>query len=289
LIEYIAGLESGQTHYSAMNLDGEFKGRAGREHPYYQRSHAGLSYGIVGFNQDSGDLGRLLSLMHERDPGRFEQIFGGDWQSLLDVTNASGPVSLKSDTGRSTRVQPVAGDDLWEDAWIARFRQAAEHPPFQAAQNQLAAELLLEPVLPFARWLGLYSQRGLAMLYDRAAGMGLDQGLKFVLDSVGPIKTEAQRSAVLNVLLEDQEDATLELFQRQAGVRVSGEWNTETHAAMIGALRARHDQGGDIPIEIPGYDEMLDMLMLASSDHAWSARVALLRSDPQLSDTSFSA
>lgn len=287
LIEYVAEFEGGQARYSSMNLDGEFKGRFGRDNPLYQRAHRGLSYGIAQFSQDSGNLGGVLTLMHERDPARFEEVFGPQWQELLTVTNASGPSSLKTESGRSARVQSVGEADLWEEPWVSRFREAGEHPLFQAAQNRLAAELFLDPVLPYAHWLGLYTERGLAMLYDLAVQLGLDQSLKFVVQTIGPVKTAAQRSMALQLLVGDGEETTLEAFQRQAGISADGDWNTETHAAMVGALRALFDAGTEIPIEIPGYEEMLDTLVAASATRSWGQRLERLRTDTQFSDQTY--
>lgn len=289
LIEWVASLESGEPRYAAINPDGEFKGRFGRDHPYYQRAHMGLSYGIVPFTQDSGTLGQLLSAMHQRDSAYFETVFGPNWQELLQVTNASGPGSLETDSGRSARVQPVAGDDLWENGWLERFRLAGAHPPFQAAQNQLAAELFLEPALALGQRLGLASQRGVAMLYDRCAQMGVSQARHYVLEQLSPIRSEAQRSAALATLMADQEEASLMAFQRAVGLPADGQWNDLTHARLLGALRERQQQGREIPLVIPGYDEMLDTLVAVARGRPWEERLAQLRTDPELSDTPYSA
>ncbi|MED5431760.1 MAG: chitosanase, partial [Pseudomonadota bacterium] len=289
LIEWVASLESGEPRYAAINPDGEFKGRFGRDHPYYQRAHMGLSYGIVPFTQDSGTLGQLLSAMHQRDGAYFETVFGPDWQELLQVTNASGPGSLENDNGRSARVQPVAGDDLWENGWLERFRLAGAHPPFQAAQNQLAAELFLEPALALAQHLGLASQRGVAMLYDRCAQMGVSQARHYVLEQLSPMRSEAQRSAALATLMANQEEASLMAFQRAEGLPADGQWNALTHARLLGALRERQQQGGEIPLVIPGYDEMLDTLVAVARGRPWEERLTQLRTDPELSDTPYSA
>jgi hypothetical protein len=287
LIEWVASLESGNPRYAAINPDGEFKGRFGRDNPYYQRAHAGLSYGIVPFTQDSGTLGQLLTAMHQRDSAYFETVFGPDWQELLEVTNASGPGSLESEDGRSARVQPVAGQDLWENEWLERFRLAAAHPPFQAAQNQLAAELFLEPALELARDLGMASQRGVAILYDRCAQMGTDRARDYVLEQLSPIKSEAQRSAALASLLESQEEASLSAFQRTVGLPADGSWNAVTHMRLLGALRERHQQGREIPLVIPGYEEMLDTLAAVARGRPWEERLKQLRAHPELSDAPY--
>ena len=278
IIEFIARFESGDARFAAMNLDGEYRGRFGAENPYYQTAHVGLSYGIIQFTQDSGNLGRLLTLMHERDPERFQQVFGPQWNELLQVTNAPGPGSLDVQGGRSARVQPVGGSDLWEEPWVARFREAGNYAPFQAAQNQLAAEIFLDPVIPYSHWLGLNTERGIAVLYDRAVQMGVGGGMRFAVNAVGPIQTDAQRADALRALGHE----SLEDFQRSvSGVTVDGDWGKQSHAAMMAALRAL---GPASPIEIPDYEQSLDMLVQAAAGRSWAHRVTSLRSDTNLSD-----
>ncbi len=86
--------------YSAVSPDGEFNGTAGTDHPAYQHHHIGLSFGIVGFSQDSGELGQLLALMRGRDASRFEEIFGAAAAELVEVTNRPGPLSKDVEGGR---------------------------------------------------------------------------------------------------------------------------------------------------------------------------------------------
>ncbi len=284
LIEFLAAFDSGEVRYAAINPDGEFKGRLGRDHPYYQRAHAGLSFGIGPFSQDSGNLGRLLRLMRQRDPAYFDSLFGPDADELLEVTNAPGPSSLHSEGGRSARVQPVAGSDLWQEPWLERFRSAGAHPPFQAAQNQLAAELYLDPALPYARQLGLNSQRALAMIYDRFAQLGPEAGARFVVEAVSPLRSEAQRSAALAAVMDGESDASLRQFQQRSGLPADGQWNAASHAQLLAELRARRDRGGELPVALPDYEEMLDALVAASRERSWEQRTERLRQDPRLSD-----
>jgi hypothetical protein len=289
IVQYVAEADHGQARYSAMNLDGEFKGRAGRESLYFHRAHRGLSYGIAQFNQDSGDLGRLLTLMHDRDAALFQEVFGPNWRALLNTTTSAGPGSLDVEGGRSSRVQPVGNADLWEEPWVARFRRASDQPTFQAAQNQLAARLFLDPVMVYASRLGLYTERGLVMLYDIALQAGLNEALIFVVNAIGPIKTEAQRASCLKALLDQSEEPTLEEFQRNTELPPSGDWTYDTHAAMVGALRELHQRGAEIPIELPAYDEMLDALVIASARRKWAQRVERLRAATELSDQPYTS
>src|SRR5262245_26245108 len=154
IIERVAPFESGGD-YGAINADGEFEGRFGSNHPAYQRYHVGLSYGLIQFTQDSGMLGQLLGMMRDRDGQEFARIFGADSDGLVRVANLEGPPSSAVQGGRSVRVQPVGGSDLWLEPWLSRFRAAGQVERFKAAQRELAARGYLEPMLHFARGFGL--------------------------------------------------------------------------------------------------------------------------------------
>lgn len=277
IIRQIAPFESGSDLYAAINADGEFEGRF-RNHPARGRYHIGLSYGIIQFTQDSGVLGRLLRMMQQRDAAEFGRVFGPQADELIRVTTAQGPSSRQSQGGRSARVQPVGGADLWRDPWLGRFRQAAAHVPFQAAQNELAASAFLDPMIPMARWLGLDTDRALAMVFDRAVQMGVGGARRWIMDAVGPVQTAAQRQQALAALGH----ADLQAFQRATqGLRDDGQWGPVTHAAMVAALRRL---GSSSPLPIPGRDQMMDAMVRQASSTAWARRTSQLRSSNALTD-----
>ncbi len=281
IVEYIMQFESGEARFGAMNLDGEFRGRFGTDSPFYQKAHVGLSYGIIQFTQDSGNLGKLLQEMNRRDSERFPEVFGQHWNELIQVTTAQGPGSLNVESGRSARVQPVGGADLWEEPWTSRFRQAASHIPFQAAQNQLAAEIFLNPVVPYSQWLGISTERGIAMLYDRSVQLGVGGGMNFVVNAIGPVKTTAQRTEALAAL---GHESLTDFQQSVPGITVDGDWGKQSHAAMIAALRRL---GTASPVEIPAYQQSLDLIVQAATGKKWAHRVRNLRNDSTLSDDYF--
>jgi hypothetical protein len=56
---------------------------------------------------------------------------------------------------------------------------------------------------------------------------------------------------------------------------------------LIGALRDLDDQGEEIPLEILGYDDVLDTLVMASASKFWADRVLRLRVQENISDVLF--
>jgi hypothetical protein len=270
LIDRVAQFESGGD-FSAVNADGEFEGRFGADHPAYHRYHVGLSYGFVQFTQDSGKLGQLLKMMRDRDPDEFARVFGPDSGQLITITTASGPPSAKSPGGRSARVQPAAGTDLWQEPWLSRFRTAGANPRFQAAQRELAARAYLDPMLQFAGWLGLNTERALTMVADRSIQMGLGGARRWIISAVGPLEAEATRRQALAALGYPD----LRSFQAATrGLRVDGEWGPNTHAAMVSALRAL---GPASPVPIPTTDQMIEAMVRRGASEPWHSRIEALR------------
>lgn len=270
LIDRVAQFESGGD-FSAVNADGEFEGRFGADHPAYHRYHVGLSYGFVQFTQDSGKLGQLLKMMQDRDPDEFARVFGSDSGQLISITTASGPPSARSPGGRSARVQLVAGADLWQEPWLSRFRTAGANPRFQAAQRELAACAYLDPMLQFAGWLGLNTERALTMVADRSIQMGLGGARRWIISAVGPLEAEATRRQALAALGYPD----LRSFQAATrGLRVDGEWGPNTHAAMVSALRAL---GPASPVPIPTTDQMIEAMVRRGASEPWHSRTEALR------------
>ncbi len=264
--------------YSAIRADGEFNGVDGPEHPAYRRYHLGLSFGIALFKQERGDLGRLVEAWKERDAAKFHEIFGPDAEALLHVLKAPGPPSSETPDGLSPRLQKVAGSYLWQEPWISRFREAGCHKPFQAMQNKVAAELYLDPMLRFAGWLGLNTERSLATVMDRAAELGVGQAQEWTVNSVGPLQAPAQRHQALQAMGFE----TIRSFQSaHPGTETNGQWGPLTHAAATSALRAK----GSSPVPIPTLEQMLDSLVRRSARTPWFERVRAIRNDPRFGDS----
>jgi hypothetical protein len=158
--------------YWSMNRDGEFRGlfdTPSKKHWASGKYHVGLSFGYIQFTQDGGALGQLLALMQKTNPDKFKKIFGQHADELVRVTNLP-----KGDTssGRSRRVQPIGGHDLWEEPWITRFREAGRDEEFQDCQRRLAISNYMMPALATCKELGLKSERALAFAFDRSVHFG---------------------------------------------------------------------------------------------------------------------
>jgi hypothetical protein len=267
--------------YAAVDPDGEYVGRAGTDHPAYRRHHLGLSFGLGGFSQDSGELGQLLALLRGRDADRFAVLFGPASDELLAVANRPGPLSRDVEGGRSVRVQPVDGADLWEEPWLPRFAAAGAERVCRSAQIELAAGLYLDPVVRFAADLGLATERGLAMIFDRVAHRGVTGGLAWVIETVGPLQTPVLLQAALTGLgFED-----VESFQRsQPDLLVDQQFGSLTHAALAGAIRGRPDLAPGTPVPVLSYRQMVDALARRATGQPWGDRMIRLSLDTGVGD-----
>ncbi|HYZ79078.1 MAG TPA: hypothetical protein VE596_17060 [Gaiellaceae bacterium] len=256
IIREVALADSGDDLYSAVSTD--------------DAAQFGLCFGLVLFPQASSHLGSALRLMQTRNAAAFAETFGPAAVELLAVTNAAAP---------EARLQPVAGEPLTSDTWVDRFRRSGAVPEFQAAQNEEAIEHQFRPMLRVALDFGFATDRALAMVYDRVVTRGLGGGLRWVVETAGPLRTAAQRSAALELLGA----ADVAAFEATAGMtRRDGQFDLETHAALVAALRRQ----GKIPL--PSATDLQCRLVAAATGAAKERLAALLESDA-FSDTISSA
>lgn len=269
ILARIMPFESGKEGFARVIDDGEFAGRFGTAHPAYQRYHLGLTFGGFPFVQEHGTLGQLLLLMRERDRATFDQLFPEPEALIAVTTAADGPRSWQASDGYSQRLRPVGGTRLWQEPWLGRFRRAGQHPPFQAAQNELAASLYAHPVLAVCRQIGLDSEQGVAMAIDRAVQMGADGALAWILECATPVETTAMKQAAL-VRLGAKD---LQSFQAAQKLPATGVWDVATHSALIAAMRASPNSASPVL----GRDEIVAAMLRHAQGTPWAERIKRIR------------
>jgi hypothetical protein len=258
--------ESGDDRYSAVAGSIEYDDPS---HPAYQRTHYGVHWGIASFNQRSGALGQVLRACAMRDSARFAQHFGASVvEQLLDVTKADTP---------DARLAPVGGSLLWSPHWLDLFRRAGDIGPFQAAQNEVAIERYVDRNLGFASALGLLTDRALAMVFDRTIQMGIAGARAWILGAVSPLTDDSKVQQAVQALGH----ADLAAFQQAAGLPASGRLGTQSHAALLGALRGLGERA---PFRVPPVAEMLDRMVTAAAGRRFERRVRELRASSSFTD-----
>ena len=192
--------------------------------------------------------------------------------ALLTTLRASGEHAARARDGLSPRLAPVLGKRLWEDPWLQRFREAGRYAPFQAAQNQVANDLWIEPMLPFARGFGLDSARALLLVIDRAVQMGPASAQRWLAEVLDPAPTPAQQQQALAALGH----AELKAFQAANGLKAEGQRDPMTIAVLVGALR----QSGRSPVPLRDAREMEATVQRRAQGTPWEGRMRRLAETP---------
>lgn len=146
LIDLVAHVESGGD-YSKWNHDD---------------NGAGVSWGLIQFNQQKGSLGELIHRMMEADHEVFLDAFV---RSPFDLVRKSPGVGVWEIDRAAVRAMDLSGFEN-------EFRTLGEHPPFQAIQRDLAREEYFEPAAKLCAKHGLESERAHAMAFDVAVQYG---------------------------------------------------------------------------------------------------------------------
>ena len=230
----------------------------------------------------------MLEMMRDRDGEEFNRIFGEHADELIRVTTASGPPSRNTTSGRSNRVQPVGGHDLWEEPWLSRFREAGEHAPFQAAQNELANSIFIEPMLQYCQWCGLDTERAVCAVVDRAIHMGKGGARSWILEAISPIQSTQDRQNAIRSVIQAHNQANNTNLQSGVSefqslvpeLTQDGKWGSFTHSALLYKLR----QLSNPPLTIPDTATMLQSMETHASGRRFQRRIREIRQSQDLSD-----
>lgn len=133
IVAAVACCEMNSDGFGSINSDTEFVGRKfgkkGIETGYSRIVHIGLSYGVIQYTQDSGNIGILLKKLQEKNPSKFVQIFGGGnkaiAESLITLTTNGRP-DLQSNSSI-----PLCGQAYWEE-----IRETAKGKEIKALSEQ---------------------------------------------------------------------------------------------------------------------------------------------------------
>lgn len=283
IIDRVALVESGSERYRAV---------AGDE-------RVGVAVGYVKFAQRYGALGHLLRVYLRRDRAAYLRMFGeanaapgsDDFDpTALPAGNLLRVTLAADEAARLAPVVPPGGTTavpLWQEPWLATFRQSGEVIAFQEAQREVADRRFFLPYIDVLRWLGINSVRGHAMFVDRALQMGGGAAVRWFAQIAGPVKCKSDLARALAHLGHTE----LRAFQAQPpdGVTlpaVDGVFGPFTHAALTAALRRR----GDSPLPIRSEPDILASLCEDADRQAvvslpWRSaaqRLHSLKDDPAL-------
>jgi hypothetical protein len=108
------------------------------------------------------------------------------------------------------------------------------------------------------------------MVVDRSIQMGVGGAKRWLASAVGPLDAPATQQQALAALGYPD----LRSFQAATpGLTADGDWGPNTHAAMVGALRAL---GSASPVPIPTTDQMIETIVRRAASERWHRRVETL-------------
>lgn len=112
---------------------------------------AGLSYGLLSFNQRVGELPAVFVAMQRANPAKFAQYLGEDASKFLNEQWV-----------RAANLKP----------YITTLKAMAQEPEFQRAQRQVGKTAFYDRAEQRARRYGLLTERGLTALVDAGVQRG---------------------------------------------------------------------------------------------------------------------
>lgn len=121
----------------------------------------GMSFGILQFNLVSGALQLMLRTLLVNERLLMERCFGQLLPELEDMlANRSTQYQINWATKRTHK------GGLLRPEWSAAFRSLGLTPECQAIQRAIARERYFDQALRYHREYGLWSERGLALMFD---------------------------------------------------------------------------------------------------------------------------
>lgn len=135
--------------------------------------HIGLSIGRAQWAQSTGTLGQGARMVYHANKEQFKRIMGASWKKVLDMLNAAWDGHTWDEDGRNPRVQKIDGFDMWEQPWLARWKELARTPEWAEVELTLAYRGYLKPLLPLLKSNGLTSAQHLSVWFDVANANGV--------------------------------------------------------------------------------------------------------------------
>lgn len=235
VIRHVLAAESGGK-YSAINANTD---------------GAGVSLGLLQWSQAGGGLAELLDAWQRAEPQLLAGYLGGSTAKVLEVA-------------RARSLDPVDGVPLWSGVWLARWKAALADPSLRRVQDELVrGGVHMRAAVKAAGVLGVKSERGLALLFDRA----VQQGPARVATAAAAVRERMGDTTEYHLLVIVANEL-VEPFRRKAAPvgskpgrltwkQVGDEWHLHSGAVDLYATSRRRvdailqDDGFDVPTSSP--------------------------------------
>ena len=123
---------------------------------------AGITWGIIGFTLQGGELSRIILQIQDGHPALVRQAFGAKADQLVEIMR--GPKTRQMAFANTISLGPNKA--RLAEPWRTGFRVFGELPAVQALQLELAARDYFRPAKQTARGLRLKTELGLALAFD---------------------------------------------------------------------------------------------------------------------------
>jgi peptidoglycan hydrolase-like protein with peptidoglycan-binding domain len=123
---------------------------------------AGITWGIIGFTLDGGELKSLLLEIQKAHPGLLQQAFGARTDQLLDLLKKP----MKDQIAFADSISLGKTKERLAEPWRTAFRVLGEMQEVQDIQLRHVDEDYFKPALRTARDLGLETELGIGLAFD---------------------------------------------------------------------------------------------------------------------------
>lgn len=158
-----------------------------------------LTWGIVGFTMDSGEVQAIVLAIDQAEPALVTEAFGAGADTLLSVLRGSHD---QQETWADSVTLP---NGLLAEPWRARFEKFGSFPQVQQEQIRRVQADYLSPAIATAKRLSFQSELGLALCFDvHVQDGGIKSGaMNQIAQQRTPEMSEAQvRSIVANAVAD---------------------------------------------------------------------------------------
>jgi peptidoglycan hydrolase-like protein with peptidoglycan-binding domain len=156
---------------------------------------AGITWGIIGFTLQHGELGRIIQEAQHQDPALVQNAFGSDAGELLRLLALPLPDQLawadQHSLGRSRA--------LLAEPWRTHFQAFGDQAAVQAIQLRHVDKDYFQPARTTAALYGLTTELGVALCFDIHVQDGgiSPQAAAAIESQVDPAASELDRRALI--------------------------------------------------------------------------------------------
>jgi hypothetical protein len=145
----------------ALAVTAAFEGH-GFDHAAGNYDGAGITWGIIGFTLQHGQLSQIVLEAHRKKPALVREAFGPKTDECLAMMRAPRARQLEWADSISARPRKTTVVEPWKTC----FRRFGQLPQVQAMQLQRVTQAYFAPARRTARELKLKTELGLALCFD---------------------------------------------------------------------------------------------------------------------------